>query len=1001
VGVPLTTFGQIGGGTISGYVLDATKAVVPDAEVTAKNNSTGVITPTVTNSSGYYEYSLLPAGQYVIEATHKGFGAAASEEFTLSTGTHPRVDLTLPVASTVSKVEVTGTAPMVNTTREDLGELVNADKVAQLPLSGRSWLSLVNLEPGAQNSPGSGAGGRGGMRFNGSPDYGNSLLADGVDMSFGEITSPPSNQSAGAGSSVMPGISLSAISEVKVDSNAFSAEYGNSVGGVVNLTTKSGTNKFHGEALENVRNDVFNANNFFNNKNGTAKPALRFNQFGASIGGPVVKDHLFFFLNYEGARQRTYVQESGYVPNATMLNQITSPTMLANLATLPAATQTTTNPLMGYNYHVAPYPDEENVSLGHLDYNFGKQHLAVRFINNWANIASPNLAPIDVQMAPSHYQNVNVEYTVPISANKLNEFRFGWARVNLDRKNSNLNQNNGEIYISNPSMNGGAQSEIHYRDKPDTIVDNFSWVKGAHTLKVGTQIMDRYSWRLQDTGAYQYYQTPQDVINNNVYQVVFGIPSPKTLADWSFAFFGQDEWRVNRNLEVTAGLRYEHYTPMKGMWNVSSGNPFGSFIPNLNQPMFASHFSDFAPRLGIAWDVSGNQKLVVRAGAGISYMAPQAMLSYDDAAIDPRLPGTLTLTPADVPSGFSLNFPFPKTTLVQQFEATPDLVAQIGINTGRNVADYNMKDFETGQWNLSVQGMLTKNTTLQVSYVGNHAWHMYLPVFPNMFLPNQSARPQPSYGNVQFVTAGASSSYDAMQVSLKQRSFHGLVLDSYYTWAHTLSYGQVSDSENINATNNNYQDPYNIRGSYGPVPAEQRHVFVLDHTYLLPTPTFAQSSGAGRQALGGWSLDGILSLQSGLPVNVLAGKDLVRNTRSTGDRPDRVSGVNAYVGGTTGTLQWLNPSAFDYTTPYNAIRYGSLAYNAMRGTHGFYYDCGLHKQFNIKEKAFVTYRLEAFNLFNHKVFSNNIDATATDPKFGQFTGSSGARTLQMNLTLNF
>jgi hypothetical protein len=144
-----------------------------------------------------------------------------------------------------------------------------------------------------------------------------------------------------------------------------------------------------------------------------------------------------------------------------------------------------------------------------------------------------------------------------------------------------------------------------------------------------------------------------------------------------------------------------------------------------------------------------------------------------------------------------------------------------------------------------------------------------------------------------------------------------------------------------------------------------------------------------------------MSIQSGIPVNVLAGKDLARNTRSTGDRPDRVSGANAYLGGTTGILQWLNPAAFDVNTPYNAMRFGSLAYNAMRGTHGFYYDAGVHKDFNIREKAFLTFRLEMFNLFNHKVFGSNIDATVTDPKFGQFTGSSGARTLQLALILKF
>ena len=882
-----------------------------------------------------------------------------------------------------------------------MGEVINTDRVSQLPLSGRNWLSLVNLQPGAQNAPSNSTGGRGGMWFNGSPTYGNQLLVDGVDMSFGEISSPPNDQSGGAGTSQMGGISLAAISEVKVDSDSFSAEYGNSVGGVVNLTTKTGTNQFHGEAFEMVQNDVFNAATFFANRGGTKKPVLRWNQFGGAVGGPLKKDKLFFFLNYEGVREKTAAQESGYVPSAAMFNQITNSALLTNAQTFPVATTTTTNPLVGYTTYFASVPDTENDSLARLDYNFGKQRLAVRFSNNWSNYISPTFQPIDTQQAPFHYSNLVVEYTAPLRATMLNEFRFGYARVNLDRKNSTLNQLGGLISVTSPGMTTGAQSEIHYRDTPDTIVDNFTMVHGAHTFKAGTQIIDRKSWRHQDTGLYTYYQTPTDLINNNPYQIIFGIPSDKSLNDWSLSFFGQDEWRISRKLEVNLGLRYEHYTPLVGMWNINSPNPFGSFIPGINSPMFASNWNDWGPRLGVAWDVLGNQKLVVRAGGGTSYLPPQPILYYDFAAIDPRLPGTLTLTPSDVPSGYSLAFPFPKQTFVSEVESNPDLVSQLGINTGRSVADFNTKDNTAGQWNVSVQGALTKDTTLQVAYVGNHTWHLWIPTFPNQFLPGATQRPLPADGNVQFACGCASSSYDALQVSLKQRAYHGLVLDAYYTYSNAFTYGIVNGTFNINVSQgNNYQDPYNIKNSYGITDGEIRHMFVLDHTYLLPTPGFAKSKGYARQTLGGWSLDGIMTIRSGIPVNILAGKDLVRNQRSAGDRPDRVAGVNPYIGSETGVLQWLNPAAFDVNTPYNAQRYGNLSYNAEFSNGGFYYDAAVHKDFKITEKFLFTFRLEMFNIFNHPVLGG-IDATVTDPKFGQFTSANAGRTLQLAGTLKF
>ena len=994
--VPLTCFGQIGGGVISGYVLDTSKAVVPGVDVSARNVDTGVSTPTVTNDSGYFEFPLLPAGKYVIEAHHAGFGAAQSEPFTLSTGTQPRLDLTLPVASTVSKVEVTGAAPLVDTQKTDVGAVISTDQVSQLPLSGRSWLSLVNLQPGAQNAPSSSAGGRGGMWFNGSPAYGNQMLVDGVDMSFVEVASPPIDQAGGAGTSQMGGISLGAISEVRVDSSSFSAEYGNSIGGTVNLTTKSGTNKFHGDLFEMVQNDAMNAATFFANRGGSLKPILRYNQFGGDVGGPVLKDKLFFFLNYEGLRERTESQETGYVPTALMLSEITNPQLqaVASLFLINYPETATSNPLVADVNYFTPLPDTENDSLARVDYNWGKQRFALRFSNNWSNYVSPTFEPVDSQAAPFHYSNVYFEYTASISATMLNEFRYGWGRVNLDRKDSTLNEG-GYLTISSPSTGLGAQSEIHYRDTPDTIVDNFTWIHGAHSLKFGTQFMDRLTWRHQDTGLYTYFTSPQNLIANNPYQILFGIPADKRLDDWTMAFFAQDDWRLSRNLDINLGLRYENYTPMTGMYNLDSSNPYGSFIAALGDPMFAAHHKDFSPRLGVAWDVKGNQKLVVRAGGSISYLPPQAILMYDDAAISPLLPETLTLTPSDVPSGYSIAYPFPKLSFVASAIANPQQIVADGFITGRNVNDFNWKDFEAGNWNLSVQGALTKSTSLQVAYVGNHAFHMYFPNFPNQFMPGATARPYPSYGAVQFTNGAASSSYDALQVSLKQRAFHGLMFDAYYTYANTLSYGNVNSTENINLSNDTFiQDPWNIANTYGPVDGSIRHLFVLDHTYLLPTPGFAQNSSILKQAIGGWSLDGIMTIRSGLPLNVLAGKDLVRDQNVGGDRPNIVPGVSPYIRSTTGTLQWLNPAAFDYNTPYNEMVFGDLAYNAMRGKGAFMYDSGVHKDFHIKERALFTFRVEMFNIFNHPVFTA-YDLTDTDPKFGQATSASAGRTLQL------
>ncbi len=989
-------FAQIGGGSIIGYVSDASKAIIPGAQVKATDVATNVTTSTVTNQSGYYEFPLLPAGQYFVEASHEGFRPARSANFTLSTSTQPRVDLTMEVGSTTSTVEVTAQAPLVNAATADLGQVVGSGKVEELPLNGRNWQQLVNLQAGATAVSGANAVlSRGGMMFNGSPGYGNQLLLDGVDMTFGEITSAPTNQAGGAGTSLIGGVSIGAISEVKVNSSSFSAEYGAAAGGVVNITAKSGTNQFHGEAFEYLRNDALDATDFFSNKNKLGKPPLRWNQFGGNLGGPILKNRLFFFFNYEGAREHTTTQISGNVPTPLLTSQL-SPALQQNVAGLPQNYTPTSNPLLGFTIRNATTIDNENTTLSHVDYNFGNQRLSVRYSYNWSNYQIPQFRPANIQSAPYKFNNVSVDHTDSITPTLLNEFRFGFNRNDMNRHNSTLGVLPGDFTVSSIGLVSDVESQIHYITDTFTIADNFTIIRGAHTIKVGFQILDLDSTRFQNTGLQTYYNTPQDLIAGNVNYITVTFGSPKALASWHSGFYGQDEWRVSRQLMVTAGLRYEHFTPLKGAFNVSNANPFGPFIQK-GQSMFAGNNLDFAPRLGVVWDPTGRQRLVVRAGGGITYMPAQPMLFYDFNFISPLIPFSANIAQSGAPANFSLAFPFPEVSFVQEVEANPGVLNTLGVSLGRNVADYNAKDSYAGQWNFSVQGAVTSNLAVQASYVGNRANHLWVPTYPNQFLPHNGPRPAPSYGAVTFICNCASSNYNALQLSLNEKNFHGLILDAYYTYAKNLSYGVANDTNNIG--NNASQDVYNLRGSYGPVDGDTRQVFVLNHAYMLPTPGFARQSAFGKAALGGWSYDGIMTIRSGLALNALAGLDLVRNQRPTGDRPNLVSGANPYIRNYN-TLQYLNPAAFDAQTPYSLQQYGNLGYNALYGPGGFSYDAALHKIFRITERHSITFRAEAFNVVNHVVFNNPVN-TVTSPQFGQITGGSAGRAFQFALTYAF
>jgi hypothetical protein len=332
---------QIGGGSIVGNVMDESLAALPNATVKVINLQTNVVNTTVTNAQGYYEFPLLPAGRYAVEVTASGFQPARSQGIELNSGTRPKLDFPLKAGVISEALKITAVTPLVNATSTDLGVVIDQNKVEALPLNGRNYQQLVGLQAGVVNAPSSSAGGRGGIEFNGSPALGNNLLLDGVDMSFGEVNAT-GGAAAGAGGVLINAVSVEAIQEFKATGSAFSAEYGRATGGVLNITTKSGTNQFHGTAFEYFRNDALDANSFFSNLSKLAKPPLRWNQFGGNLGGPLRRDKLFFFFNYEGAIVRRGTAITGNVATPALLQQV-NPKIREALRLLPADFTPTTN----------------------------------------------------------------------------------------------------------------------------------------------------------------------------------------------------------------------------------------------------------------------------------------------------------------------------------------------------------------------------------------------------------------------------------------------------------------------------------------------------------------------------------------------------------------------------------------------------------------------------------------------------------------------------------
>src|SRR5215831_504280 len=385
-------YAQIGGGSIVGVVKDPSGGAVAGVKVLAQHQETNEERSVTTNAEGYYEFPLLAPGHYRLTAEASGFEKLRGEMFELASGTRPRIDLSLQVGSLAETVEVKATAPLVNATTTDLGVVMPRERIDELPLNGRNFQDLVELQAGVVNAPGSSAGSRGGISFHGSTALGTNVLRDGVDMSFGEVNGSASFQSAGGPSTLVNTVSVEAVQQFKSTANAYSAEYGRAGGGVLNVTTRSGTNRFHGALFEFFRNDALNANDFFSNKNALGKTPLRWNQYGANLGGPLKRDRLFFFFNWEGARVKRQAQVTGSVPTPALLAAV-KPAMREILSLLPTTFTPSSSIYVGTHIRDDRSTNRDDTFLARADGIAGAHRLALRDSYNNQDYTSPNLQP--------------------------------------------------------------------------------------------------------------------------------------------------------------------------------------------------------------------------------------------------------------------------------------------------------------------------------------------------------------------------------------------------------------------------------------------------------------------------------------------------------------------------------------------------------------------------------------------------------------------------------
>lgn len=1090
-------------GTILGTVTDSSGAAVAGATVTIKNVDTGLTRTVTTSDDGSYSAPELPIGNYSVNVSKEGFKEGVIAGIKVEVSSERRIDVALQPGQLAQTVEVVGEElPMVESTSNTLGGIVESKVVTSLPVNGRDYQKLIFLVPGVTGSPDQitdSPGAYGIFSVNGARGRSNNFLLDGTDMNDGYRNDPAINEAGvfGTPATILP---IEAIAELHVASN-FEAEYGRSAGGVVNVVTKSGTNQLHGSLFEFFRNNALDARNFFNTTDIPQNP-FHANQFGGSLGGPIVKDKTFFFIDYEGMRESGAQATPSCVPTAADITNNTPATginpVIANLlaagkgwptpngtgSCLTSSTDVIPQTQVSSNTVLnTPFSNNINGGMIKVDHNFNKDNLLTgRYFIGDSDQSFPlelvggGALPNYNTFTPTRVQMIAISFVSVLTPTTVNEARLGWNRFgegfdpqdrNFDPASIGLNTGGTGVDLGMPvvSVSGLPQLGASYsttRHRVDSnwhYIDNISWKAGKHDIKIGyefrrttvSQIFDAYF-----RGRINFGSLGDFLAGNPSGGFQYSGDSNRNTVQNSHGAYFQDSYRVNTRLTLNLGLRYDYYGIIQEkhgeFTNVDpiTGAPILVGVGRLYQP----DYNNWAPRVSVAWDVTGHQKTVVRAGFGIFYDAfSQDMFlghlpwnSYFDPGVAYSGFGPNPISTAGVRSfvdGSGNTVPFPLDPSLPVFGGASPMGDAFGV-------DQHMRTPYMENYNLNVQQQLGRHSTLQVSYVGSQG-HKLLR-FRDLNQPSQAQITAADLGcncindygvpraindaffYFNYQEASANSIYNSLQTSWRIDNWHGITSTMNYTWSHSID--DASDGEDYvpNASQpNDSQAP--IRYNRGNSNFDVRQRFVWNFVYQVP-----DSPDSGMKWLrNGWGLNGIVTVQSGQPFHL--NYDFEDDFDGSGEgfgRPDIVGPVHYNQNDPTKFLDLSSfaiPCTYDTTiadgTANSCVpgtrHFGTLGRNSLVGPHFRQFDFSLFKKFPIKERLNMELRFEAYNILNHPNFANPYlpsfiaDAaqqginTANGRSLGYyhltatgdvgigypFLGSGGPRSLQLAAKFNF
>lgn len=1013
----VTSLAQAPTAVVNGQVRDSSGAAIPSAAVVVINNATNVRYTVETNSEGIYSAPNLPPGTYRIQVSKQGFKTIVHPDIVLHVQDAEAIGFTLPVGPTSDTVTVEGGAPLVNTENAAVSTVIDRNFVESLPLNGRSFNTLLQLTPGVviTSVPFGAVASPGQFSIAGQRPDANSFSVDGVSANFGVVATGNSGNS-GTGSaqafSALGGtsslVSADALQEFRIETSSFAPEFGRSPGGQVILTTRSGTNGFHGSIFEYFRNDVLDANDWFANQAGKPRAPERHNDFGGVFGGPIWKNKTFFFLSYEGARLRVPQTQQKQVPSA--FARTTAPSALAPfLNTYPQPDDQTVTPGIYSSTFTSIFSNRAALDAGsvRIDHSFSDRFAIFgRYNDAPSQLVSRSSGSISLLTAPTDTTTLTVGSNMLFNPRISNTLRANYSRQTAGNS-FELDSFGGAVPL-NPSLILGSVSPssslaffqmggvsapfglgARNRTTQLNFVDDLALTTGKHQLKLGGD----YRAIFLDTNPPRYtVSTPVFSIQAFItgptagkassFSVANNLPA-RVLAP-SFSLYVQDTWKATRRLALTYGLRWElapapsgRGTTALGAW--SNTNNFSQLaLAPAGTPLWQTTYSNFAPRVGVAYGLTSQGDFVVRAGFG---------LYYDSAA------GTIGLLASSFPSGAIAGFPPVSLPVNDLTPFLPSISLQPPYPTSVGFAN-DLSLPRSYQWNVALEKSFGGSQAVSATYVGQAGRDLLR--LEGLLRPNANFA---SFFSLEGNTAF--SNYHALQLQYRRPLSKRLQALLNYTWAHSLD--NVSD-DSLQSTSNTVISGAN---DYANSSFDIRHSFSGAVTFLVPS---AGKSGASSILTRDWSLSTVVVARSGIPFNVtvLGGGPGGISLR----RPNLVAGQPFWISNpTAGGGKSLNPAAF-MTAPFG--QQGTEPRNDIPGFGLTQVDLSVARKFAITERLKLQFRTDAFNAFNHPNFTNpqgltlgpsffkssqmlNAGLGGLNPLFQE----GGPRSLQLSLRLDF